>query len=131
MTNTGVGIAQASGAATRTAHDEAVASSPGLSSDEVWHAITKASFAVLGYETPSGEPRSSGVVYETADRRLYVAVAPDSWKAKHVAASGRVAVTVTVRRGGLLSLVTPILGKVFPASKYTVDVGTSFRNEEF
>ena len=30
-----------------------------------------------------------------------------------------------------VSLVTPILGKVFPASKYTVDVGTSFRNEEF
>ena len=33
---------------------------------------------------------------------------PDSWKARHVAASGRVAVTVPVRRGGLLSLVTPI-----------------------
>jgi hypothetical protein len=37
-----------------------------------------------------------------------VAVAPDSWKARHVAASGRVAVTVPVRRGGLLSLVAPI-----------------------
>jgi hypothetical protein len=48
------------------------------------------------------------VVYTTADRRLYVAVAPDSWKARHVAASGRVAVTVPVRRGGILSLVIPI-----------------------
>jgi hypothetical protein len=37
-----------------------------------------------------------------------VAVAPNSWKAKHVALSGRVAVTVLVRRGGLLSLVVPI-----------------------
>jgi len=37
-----------------------------------------------------------------------VAVAPDSWKAKHVAGSGRVAVTVPVRRGGILSLVAPI-----------------------
>ena len=37
-----------------------------------------------------------------------MAVAPDSWKAKHVAASGRVAVTVPVRRGGILSLVAPI-----------------------
>ena len=37
-----------------------------------------------------------------------MAVAPDSWKAKHVAASGRVAMTVTVRRGGILSLVAPI-----------------------
>ena len=79
-----------------------------LSSAQVWHALGKASFAVLGYVTPSGEPRSSGVVYETLGRRLYVAVAPDSWKAKHVAASGRVAMTVTVRRGGILSLVAPI-----------------------
>jgi hypothetical protein len=39
---------------------------------------------------------------------LYVVVAPDGWKAKHVAASGRVAVTVPVRRGGLLSLLAPI-----------------------
>lgn len=80
----------------------------GLTSMRVWHAIAKASFAVLSEVTPSGEPRSSGVVYKTLGRRIYVAVAPDSWKAKHVAANGRVAMTVTVRRGGLLSLVAPI-----------------------
>lgn len=79
-----------------------------LTTEQVWHQLAKASFAVLGYVTPSGEPRSSGVVYKTVGRRLYVAVALDSWKAKHVAASGRVAVTVPVRRGGLLSLVAPI-----------------------
>ena len=79
-----------------------------LTTEQVWHELAKASFAVLGYVTPSGEPRSSGVVYKTVGRRLYVAVASDSWKAKHVAASGRVAVTVPVRRGGLLSLVAPI-----------------------
>jgi Pyridoxamine 5'-phosphate oxidase len=79
-----------------------------LTTEQVWHQLAKASFAVRGYVTPSGEPRSSGVVYKTVGRRLYVAVAPDSWKARHVAASGRVAVTVPVRRGGLLSLVAPI-----------------------
>jgi len=79
-----------------------------LTSEQVWQAIAKASFAVIGYVTPRGEPRSSGVMYKTVGRRLYVAVAPDSWKAKHVAASGRVAVTVPVRRGGILSLVAPI-----------------------
>jgi hypothetical protein len=79
-----------------------------LTTEQVWHQVAKASFAVLGYVTPSGQPRSSGVVYKTLGRRLFVAVAPDSWKAKHVAASGRVAVTVLVRRGGLLSLVAPI-----------------------
>lgn len=81
---------------------------PHLTSEEVWRALAKASFAILAYVTPSGEPRSSGVVYKAIGRRLYVAVAPDSWKARHIAASGRVAVTVPVRRGGLMSLVVPI-----------------------
>jgi hypothetical protein len=94
---------------TRTHGDvEAMPVKPRLTGEQVWRAIEKATFADLGYTTPSGEPRSSGVVFETIGRRLYVAVAPDSWKAKHVAASGRVAVTVPVRRGGILSLVFPI-----------------------
>ena len=112
--------------ATRTSHEEAIVGTrsegvteavpeddrpwvgPRLTSEQVWQALAKASFAILGHVTRSGEPRSSGVVYKTVGRRLYVAVAPDSWKAKHVAASGRVAVTVPVRRGGILSLVLPI-----------------------
>jgi hypothetical protein len=78
-----------------------------LTTEQVWHQVAKGSFAVISYVTPAGEPRSAGV-YKTIGRRLYVAVAPDSWKARHLAASGRVAVTVPVRRGGLLSLVLPI-----------------------
>jgi hypothetical protein len=79
-----------------------------LTSEQVWRALARASFAVVSYVTPAGEPRSSGVVYATDGRRLYVAVASDSWKARHIAANGRVAVTVPVRRGGLLSLLFPI-----------------------
>jgi hypothetical protein len=79
-----------------------------LTSEQVWRALTRASFAVVSYVTPAGEPRSSGVVYATDGGRLYMAVASDSWKARHIAASGRVAVTVPVRRGGLLSLLFPI-----------------------
>jgi hypothetical protein len=70
--------------------------------------MAKASFAVISYVTPAGQPRSSGVVYTMADRRMFVVVAADSWKARHIAAGGRVAVTVTVRRGGILSLLFPI-----------------------
>jgi hypothetical protein len=81
---------------------------PSLTTEQVWRALEKASFAVIGYVTPSGEPRSSGVVYKTVGRRLFVVTAPDSWKAKHIASSGRVAVTVPVRRGGALSLVVAI-----------------------
>ena len=79
-----------------------------LTTEQVWHKVAKGSFAVLSHITPAGEPRSSGVLYKTIGRRLYIVTAPDSWKARHVAACGRVAVTVPVRRGGLLSLVTPI-----------------------
>jgi Pyridoxamine 5'-phosphate oxidase len=81
---------------------------PRLTSEQVWRQIAKASFAVLSHVTPAGEPRSSGVVYRTLGRRLYVAVAPDSWKARHIAVDGRISLTVPVRRGGVLALVMPI-----------------------
>jgi len=77
-------------------------------SEQVWRAVTNASFAVLACVTPDGAPRSSGVVYKAVGDRLVIAVAPDSWKAKHIASDGQVAVTVPVRRGGLLSIVAPI-----------------------
>lgn len=85
-----------------------VARHDGLTTGDVWRAIEQRSFAIVGYATPSGDPRSSGVMYEVADRRLYVAVEPDGWKARHIAASGRVSVTVPVHRGGILALVAPI-----------------------
>src|SRR6476619_3190409 len=88
--------------------DRDIEAQPGLTSEQVWRQIAKASFAVLSHVTLAGEPRSSGVVYRTLGRRLYVAVAPDSWKAQHVALDGRVSLTVPVRRGGLLALVMPI-----------------------
>lgn len=79
-----------------------------LTADDVWHEIEKASFAVVGHVTPAGEPRSSGVVYTSAGRRISFAVAPESWKAAHIEASGRVSVVVPVRRGGILALLMPI-----------------------
>jgi Pyridoxamine 5'-phosphate oxidase len=90
------------------AGDDARPMAARLTTEQVWHQIAEASFAVIGYVTPAGEPRSSGVAYKSIGRRLYVAVASDSWKASHIAASRRVAVTVPVRRGGILSLVAPI-----------------------
>jgi hypothetical protein len=79
-----------------------------LTPDEVWRAIASESFAVLSYVTPAGEPRSSGIVYGTSGRRLYVVVAPDSWKARHLVSGQRVSMTVLVRRGGILTLLFPI-----------------------
>jgi hypothetical protein len=78
------------------------------STEDVWTELDRASFAVIGYVTPAGEPRSSGVVYKAVGRRLFTVVAADSWKARHIVTGSTVSVTVPVRRGGVLSLVMPI-----------------------
>ena len=44
------------------AGDDARPMAARLTTEQVWHQIAEASFAVLGYVTPAGEPRSSGVV---------------------------------------------------------------------
>jgi Pyridoxamine 5'-phosphate oxidase len=98
---------------TTVEHGETGASDAGnvashQASDLVWRELAKASFAVVSYVTPAGSPRSSGVVYATEGRRLYMVTAVDSWKARHIAASGQVSVTVPVRRGGIMSLLLPI-----------------------
>jgi hypothetical protein len=81
---------------------------PQVTADQVWRALDKASSAVLGHVTPAGAPRTSGVVYAVVDRHLYIAVAPDSWKARQIATGDQVSVTALVRRGGVLSLFFPI-----------------------
>lgn len=104
--------------------------SPPLAPKEVWRALEKASFAVLSHVTPAGEPRSTGVVYAARGGRLWVVTAATSWKARQIADAGEVAVTVPVRRGGLLSLIAPIppatvsfraRTTVHPAGSSTVD----------
>ena len=84
------------------------ATTPRLTSQQVWAEVGKASFAIVSHVTPAGEPRSSGVVYAEERHHLYVAVAPDGWKARQIADDQHVAVTIPVRRGGPLSLLLPI-----------------------
>jgi hypothetical protein len=96
--------ADASGGAT----SKAASHRAQVSCDAVWKELQKASFAVECHVNSAGEPRSSGVVYGIVDRRLYVAVAADGWKARQITTGQEVAITVPVRRGGLLSLLFPI-----------------------
>jgi Pyridoxamine 5'-phosphate oxidase len=81
---------------------------PRLTPDRVWKELERSSFAVVSYVTPDGNPRSSGVLCAAVGHRLYVVVAPDSWKARHIATADEVAVTVPIRRGSVLSLIAPI-----------------------
>jgi hypothetical protein len=85
-----------------------ISTQPRLTAQEVWRAVSRASFAVLSHVTPGGEPRSSGVVYAVDGDRMLVAVAKDGWKARHIVPGGVVAVTVPIRRGGPMSLLMPI-----------------------
>jgi hypothetical protein len=79
-----------------------------ITSESVWRELSRQSFAVLSHVNAAGEPRSSGVVYGLIGHRMYVAVAPDSWKARMIEPGDQVSVTVPVRRGGVLSLLFPI-----------------------
>jgi hypothetical protein len=103
---TSAGQTRTATGAGHTTRTRAAATIP--SPERVWAELDKATFAIIGYVTPGGEPRSCGVVYAVQDRHLYLAVAPDGWKARHIADGAHVAVTVPVRRGGLLSFLLPI-----------------------
>jgi len=92
----------------RVSHGVASSPAPALTAEGVWRAISRGSFAIISHVTPAGEPRSSGVMYGAAEGRLYVVIAADSWKARQIADGDRVAVTIPVRRGGMLSLIAPI-----------------------
>ncbi len=80
----------------------------GLTTERVWRELTTASFAIVSHVTPTGNPRSSGIMYLVVDRHLLVVISPDSWKARQITNGDQLAVTVPVRRGGPLSLVAPI-----------------------
>jgi hypothetical protein len=88
--------------------DELLMNSHDLPADVVWRAIAKASFLVLSYANAHGEPRSSGVLYGLRGRHLGVLVQPASNKAHEIRDGQVVAVTIPVRKGGLLSYVMPI-----------------------
>ena len=69
-------------AAVRGARSATTAGS-GPSTEQVGRSL-QGLFAIIGYVTPAGEPRSSGIVYAAEGRRLYLAVAPDGWKARQI-----------------------------------------------
>lgn len=69
-----------------------------LSSEQVWQAIEKELFAVIGMVTATQEARTAGVVYVVQDRKLYVATGAGTWKARHIAANPNVSVTIPIAK---------------------------------
>ena len=68
------------------------------SAGQVWQAIEKELFAVLGMVTVAGEARTVGIVYIVRDRKLYIATGADTWKARHISANPHVSMTVPIAR---------------------------------
>lgn len=69
-----------------------------LTSGQVWQAIEKELFAVIGFVTARQEARTVGIVYVVRDRKLYVATGKDTWKARHIIGNPHVSVTIPVVR---------------------------------
>jgi hypothetical protein len=69
-----------------------------LTSQQVWDAVEKELFAVLGMVTAAGEARTVGIVYIVRERKLYIATAADTWKARHVAANPHVSITIPIAK---------------------------------
>jgi hypothetical protein len=69
-----------------------------LTSAEVWNAIEKEIFAVLGMVSAQGEARTVGIVYVVKNRKIYIGTESDTWKARHVAANPHVSLTVPIAK---------------------------------
>lgn len=69
-----------------------------LSPEQVWQAIEKELFAVLGMVTANGEARTVGVVYVARNRKLCIITGKDTWKARHIAANPHVSVTIPIAK---------------------------------
>lgn len=64
----------------------------------VRRAIRSRSFAMLSSVSPAGFPHGAGVIYVPCNDELYVHTSRSSRKARNIAADGRVAVVIPVRK---------------------------------
>ena len=69
-----------------------------LTSSDVWEAIEKNNFAVLGMVTSKSESRTVGIVYVVNNRKLYIGAARTQWKTRHIAQNPHVSMTVAIPR---------------------------------
>ena len=73
-----------------------------VTTELVWSEIEKNQFAVLGWVTSRGEPRTAGIVYLVVDRRLYIGSEKEAWKTRQIGEQPSVSLTVTVPKKILL-----------------------------
>ena len=69
-----------------------------LSTEQVWQAIEKELFAVIGMVTARNEARTVGVVYVVRDRKLYIGTGKQAWKVRHIAGNPHVSLTIPIAK---------------------------------
>ena len=66
--------------------------------ENIWKAIEKELFAVLGMVTRDHESRTVGIVYIVSDRKFYIGTGLKTWKARHISKNPDVSLTVPIAK---------------------------------
>jgi uncharacterized pyridoxamine 5'-phosphate oxidase family protein len=69
-----------------------------ITTQQVWQALEKQLFAVLGTVTHKVEPRTVGIVYVVRGRKIFISAERSSWKVKHIQENRNVSLTVPIAK---------------------------------
>lgn len=69
-----------------------------LTTEQVWQAIEKELFAVIGIVTARQEARTVGVVYVVRNRKLYIGTGKDAWKVRHIIGNPHISITIPIAK---------------------------------
>ena len=69
-----------------------------VTTESVWRALSKNTFAVLSWVTPKSASRSAGIIYLARDRKLMIGAESHSWKVRHIRENPNVSITATLKK---------------------------------
>ncbi len=69
-----------------------------ITTAQVWEAIEKQIFAVVGMVNSQNKARTVGIVYQVIDRKLYIASQKETWKVRYTAQNPHVSLTIPIHK---------------------------------
>ena len=69
-----------------------------LTSEQVWEAMKKEVFAVVGMVTAKNEARTVGIMYAIHGGKLLFGTGRETWKVRHMSANPHVSVTIPIAK---------------------------------
>ena len=69
-----------------------------ITTGQVWKALEKEIFGVIGVVTAGGESRTTGIVYVVRSRKLFFCTDSNAWKTKHLRNNPNVSMTVPIAK---------------------------------